>query len=112
LDSAQLGFVATSSPTSAQIPALTGRAMYLAGNNYQRGLGDSVQVDEVDRRSELSRLLLTENWEQSVREMCKNGVDLWWVEGVSPIKFVYDPEITFGEITLFRSSTLCQTPGD
>ena len=101
--------IGTSAPTSAQIPALTGRAMYIAGENYQRGLGDSTEVGEVTRRSEISRSLLSQNWEPSIREMCRSGVDLWWVEGDSPITVKNDPAIAFGDIAVFRSSTLCET---
>lgn len=99
--------VGTSAPFTAQIPALTGRQMYLAGAQYQRGLGDSTQVDQVDRRAKISEGLLTDEWAVAAREMCDQGVDLVWIEGSSPMSQLYIATKIIGRISIFQTTTFC-----
>lgn len=99
--------VATSGPFTAQIPALTGRQMYIAGAQYQRGLGDSAQVADVDRKAQLSEKLLTESWDLAVAEMCGSGVTWIWIESTDVSHFPVAPTFSEGNVHIFSAQILC-----
>jgi hypothetical protein len=99
--------VATSGPFTAQIPALTGRQMYIAGAQYQRGLGDSAQVADVDRKAQLSEKLLTESWDLAVAEMCGRGVTWIWIESTDVSQFPVAPTFSEGNVHIFSAQILC-----
>jgi len=99
--------IGTSAPFTAQIPALTGRQMYLAGADYQRGLGDATQVSEVDQRIRISEGVQTDDWDQSVRAMCSQGVQYLWLEGESGVTQTIQPIQVFGPISLLDLNQAC-----
>lgn len=72
--------VATSDPTSAWVPALSGRTMFLAGERYQLGLGPAGQEPAVTERSAQSRAFAGRPSPATAGPLCVAGVDYVWLE--------------------------------
>lgn len=70
--------VATAYPTSALVPALTGRQMYLAGDAYQVGLGRADEMGTIDERREVSFGLNAGPDPARLAQLCAAGVDYVW----------------------------------
>ena len=73
--------VATTNPTSALVPALTGRAMFLAGDLYQVGLGRADELPMIDQRRGISVALRTGLTAPDVAVLCASDVRWVWFEG-------------------------------
>jgi hypothetical protein len=103
--------IATNSPVTALIPALTGNQMYLAGSRYQAGLGDTSQVGEVLRRAELSAALdvaAIDNGakDATIQQLCQAGVAYVWLEGALIIG-VMQPVYSNDSIAIYSLETQC-----
>lgn len=72
--------VATSDPTSALVPALSGRTMFLAGERYQVGLGPAASEGTVLARSAQSRAFADAPSTSTAAPLCAAGVDYAWLE--------------------------------
>jgi hypothetical protein len=70
--------VVTSYPTSALVPALTGRPMYLAGDVYQVGLGGTDELDTIAERRAVSFGLNDGPDPERTAALCAAGVDWVW----------------------------------
>jgi len=99
--------IATSEPTSAQIPALTGRQMYLGGSIYQLGLGSASESEIVRTRFELSERLGGPNWSTALETICSNGVEWFWIEGNEFITSSFEPSFKSNGVSIFARTTLC-----
>jgi hypothetical protein len=98
--------VITSLPYSSFIPAFTGHRMYLAGQEYQFGLGPVSQHPEIERRAELSRNLGSSLNSDLAQNLCQEGVSYAWVEG-GRFGSGLEPTISFGNVALFDLRPRC-----
>jgi hypothetical protein len=99
--------IATSAPGLTNIPALTGRQMYLAGSAYQLGLGNAAEADTVLRRSTLSTDLITSEWPSASAQMCTAGVDWFWIEGADPNLYASKAAYSFGFVSIYSRASVC-----
>jgi hypothetical protein len=100
--------IATSAPGLTNIPALTGRQMYLAGSIYQLGLGNADEADTVLSRSTLSTALATSEWPIASAQMCDSGVDWFWIEGAAPNLFEKKASFSSGFVSIYSSASMCE----
>jgi hypothetical protein len=107
-NTAKSDLIATSAPGLANIPALTGRQMYLAGSVYQLGLGNAAEADTVVNRSTLSTSLATSEWPIASAQMCAAGVDWFWIEGAD--QSLYEKKAAFSSsfISIYSSASICE----
>jgi hypothetical protein len=106
-NTAESDLIATSAPSLTNIPALTGRQMYLAGSVYQLGLGNAKEAETVLSRSTLSTALATREWAAASAQMCDAGVDWFWIEGADPNLFEEKASFISGFISIFSSASMC-----
>ena len=107
-NTAQSDLIATSAPSLTNIPALTGRQMYLAGSAYQLGLGSAAEAGTVLRRSTLSAALITNEWPSASAQMCAAGVDWFWIEGADPNLFTLKAAFSSGFVAIYSSASMCE----
>jgi hypothetical protein len=98
--------VITNRADSAFIPALAGNQMYLAGRDYQFGLGPVNQHPEIERRAAISGGLSAGLNESIVLALCKEGVSLVWIEGETP-QGSLEPAFSTNGISLFDLRQIC-----
>jgi hypothetical protein len=98
--------VITNRPDTAFIPAFTGNRMYLAGQQYQFGLGPVSQHGEIERRAELSRSLSTGDGAEMAQALCQEGISLVWIEGGNE-QAGLTPIFSTGDISLFDLREIC-----
>lgn len=106
-NTAESDLIATSAPSLTNIPALTGRKMYLAGSAYQLGLGNAAEADTVLTRSTLSTALATSEWPTASAQMCAAGVDWFWIEGADPNLFEKKAAFNSGFVSIYPSASMC-----
>jgi hypothetical protein len=99
--------VATTRPTSAQIPAETGLRTFLSGQIYQAGLGPAGSAAEVDRRAALVSELASTEWAPAIAELCAAGVTYFWVEGDAPVLGAVNPAFTTPSVAVFGRDQVC-----
>lgn len=99
--------IATSVPTSAQIPALTGRRMFIAGSAYQRGLGAASEAQVVQSRTDASELLNSPAWNSVARNMCDAGVQWFWIENADASSISRISSFSSGVVSLYSKDALC-----
>ena len=107
-NTARLDLIATSAPSLTNIPAFTGRQMYLAGSVYQLGLGNTAEVNTVLTRSTLSTALATSEWATAIEQMCAAGVDWFWIEGADPNLFIEDASFNSGSVSIYSGVSICE----
>jgi len=100
--------IASSAPSLTNIPALTGRQMYLAGSVYQLGLGNEAEADTVLTRSTLSTALATSEWPAASAQMCAAGVDWFWIEGAAPNLLEKEAAFRSGFVSIYSSASICE----
>lgn len=98
--------VITNRPQSSFIPAFTGHRMYLAGQEYQFGLGPVTQHAEIERRVELSGDLESLMNEGLAQKLCQEGIALAWIED-GKFESGLQPTISFGNVALFDLRPSC-----
>jgi len=107
----RLDQIATNSPVTAFIPALTGNQMYLAGSRYQAGLGDTSQLGEVSRRGEISGALSVAVIEAggrdaTLQQLCQSGVSYIWLEGAAEFD-VIQPVYSNDSVSIYSLKNQC-----
>uniref|UniRef100_UPI003364BB1B hypothetical protein n=1 Tax=Haliscomenobacter sp. TaxID=2717303 RepID=UPI003364BB1B len=107
-NTAESDLIATSAPSLTNIPALTGRKMYLAGSEYQLGLGNAAEADTVLQRFDLSTALTTNKWPTISAQMCAAGVDWFWIEGADPNFFKLKATFSSGFVSIYPSASMCE----
>lgn len=98
--------VITNRPDSSFIPAFTGHRMYLAGREYQFGLGPVSQHAEIERRADLSRNLGRLMNADLARSLCREGIAFAWVED-GKFESGLEPTISFENVALFDLRPSC-----
>ena len=98
--------VITNRPESSFIPAFTGHRMYLAGQEYQFGLGPVSQHAEIERRAELSRDLENLMSTDLARILCQEGIAFAWIEDGKSENGL-EPTISFENVSLFDLRPSC-----
>jgi len=98
--------VITNLPYSSFIPAFTGHRMYLAGQEYQFGLGPVSQHPEIERRAELSRNLGSRMNLDLAQNLCQEGIAFAWIED-GKFDSGLQPTISFGNVALFDLRPSC-----
>ncbi len=96
--------VATTNPTSALVPALTGRAMFLAGDLYQVGLGRADELPVIDERRGISRALATGLAAPDAAALCASDVRWVWFEGTPDAASVLGLPVAYAndDVTVLR----------
>jgi len=113
--SARSDQIATNSPFTAFIPALTGNQMYLAGSFYQAGLGDATQVSEVKKRTTISEKLTIAAinvgaQDPTINQLCLSGVTFAWVEGDKTLPTIPETQVQiFGSVTIVDLRKVCSS---
>jgi hypothetical protein len=80
--------------------------MYLAGQQYQFGLGPVSQHGEIERRTELSRSLSAGDGAEMAQALCQEGISLVWIEGETP-QGSLEPAFSTNGISLFDLREIC-----
>ncbi len=106
-NTAESDLIASSAPSLTNIPAFTGRQMYLAGSVYQLGLGNAEESDTVLSRSTLSTALSTSEWPTAIAQMCGAGVDWFWIEGADPNLLEKGVTVSFGFVSIYSRASMC-----
>lgn len=73
--------VVTTDPLAADVPAYTGRQMYLAGELYQIGLGQQDELPTIRERHAVSVSLASGLTDDARAALCSAGVDWVWFAG-------------------------------
>ena len=99
--------VATTNTVSGFVPAVTGLRTYLSGQLYQAGLGATGSRAEVERRAAVVGALTSEDWEQTVAELCDAGVDYFWIEGNAPLVAEVEASFVSGDVAIVSRTGAC-----